>query len=134
MTSIARDALNILLAEDEPVNQKMAQLVLKRLGYRADTASNGREALLALECQPYDLVLMDIQMPEMNGIEAIRIIRERWPDGPKIIVVSSMAQDTCRERCLEVGADDFLNKPVKMNELGAAIERNRGHACTGPIC
>ncbi|MHC1686669.1 MAG: response regulator [Methanothrix sp.] len=121
--------LNILLAEDNPVNQKMALIFLKRLGYKADTANNGQEVLLALEDHPYDLVLMDIQMPEMDGIEATKMIRKRWPQGPKIIVVTAFDAESCRELCFEVGADDFLNKPVKMEELGAAIERNMGAAC-----
>ena len=126
-----RPTLNILLAEDNPVNQKIALVVLKKLGYQADLAANGQEVLLALEDRPYDLVLMDIQMPEMDGIEATRIIRKRWPLGPKIIVVTAFDQEICRDLCFDAGADDFLNKPVKMEELGAAIERNMGEVCCG---
>jgi CheY-like chemotaxis protein len=118
----AKTALSILIAEDNPVNRKMALIVLKKLGYKADTATNGKEVLTALEDRPYDLVLMDIQMPEMDGIEATRIIRKRWPNGPKIIVVTAF--DACRDLCFNIGADDFLNKPVKIEELGAAITRN----------
>ncbi|MDD1749631.1 MAG: response regulator [Methanothrix sp.] len=118
--------LNILLAEDNPVSQKMALIILKKLGLEADTAGNGQEVLAALEAHPYDLVLMDIQMPEMDGIEATKIIRKRWPQGPKIIVVTSFEADMCRDLCYNAGADDFLNKPVKIGELGAAIERNLG--------
>ena len=121
--------LNILLAEDNPVNQKMALIFLKKLGYRADTANNGQEVLLALEGHSYDLVLMDIQMPEMDGIEATKMIRKRWPQGPKIIVVTAFnAQMPVANYAFEVGADDFLNKPVKIDELGAAIQRNLGTA------
>jgi CheY-like chemotaxis protein len=123
---LARPTLNILLAEDNPVNQKMALIVLKKLGLRADTARNGREVLLALEEHHYDLVLMDIQMPEMDGIEATKIIRKRWSQGPKIIVVTSFEAEMCRDLCYNAGADDYLNKPVKIDELGAAIERNLG--------
>ena len=123
---LARPNLNILLAEDNPVNQKMAMIVLRKLGLEADTAKNGQEVLVALEGHPYDLVLMDIQMPEMDGIEATKIIRKRWPQGPKIIVVTSFEADMCRDLCYNAGADDFLNKPVKIDELGAAIERNLG--------
>lgn len=126
---LTRSKLNILLAEDNPINRKMALIFLKKLGYRADTVNNGQEVLLALEGHPYDLVLMDIQMPEMDGIEATKIIRERWPQGPKIIVVTAFDADTFRDLCFEVGADDFLNKPVRMEELGAAIERNMGVVC-----
>ena len=115
---------NILLAEDNPVNRKMTMIVLKKLGLKADTANNGKEVLAAMVEHVYDLVLMDIQMPEMDGIEATRIIRERWQHGPKIIVVTSFDADLCRDLCYDAGADDFLNKPVRIDELGAAIERN----------
>ncbi len=121
-----RSKLNILLAEDNPVNRMTALIILKKLGYRADTANNGHEVLLALEDHPYDLVLMDIQMPEMDGIEATKVIRKRWPQGPKIIVVTAFDPEICRDLCYEVGADDFLNKPVKPEELDAAIERSMG--------
>jgi len=128
---LAGPDLHILLAEDNPLNQKIALIVLNKLGLRADTAENGLEVLVALEEHPYDLVLMDIQMPEMDGIEATRIIRKRWPQGPKIIVVTSIDGDTCRDLCFDAGADDFLNKPVKIEELGAAIERSMG-GCSLP--
>ncbi len=131
----ARPTLNILIAEDNPVNQKVALLILKKLGYQADLACNGQEVLKALEKHVYDLVLMDIQMPEMDGIEATKIIRKRWPQGPKIIVVTSFNPEICREQCFCAGADDFINKPVRMNELDAAIERNMSSAdCGIPIC
>jgi CheY-like chemotaxis protein len=123
---LARPNLNILLAEDNPVNRKMAMIALKKLGLQADTAKNGREVLVALEEHHYDLVLMDIQMPEMDGIEATKIIRKRWSQGPKIIVVTSFEAEMCRDLCYDAGADDYLNKPVKIDELGAAIERNLG--------
>jgi len=98
--------------------------MLHKLGYHADVASNGKEVLRALENQVYDLVLMDIQMPEMDGIEAIRIIRRSWSPGPKIIVVTTLALDLCHDLCYEVGADDFLAKPLKKDELKAAIEHH----------
>jgi CheY-like chemotaxis protein len=123
---LARPNLNILLAEDNPVNQKMALIVLRKLGLKADTAMNGKEVLVALEGHAYDLVLMDIQMPEMDGIEATKTIRKLWPQGPKIIVVTSFEEEMCRDLCYNAGADDFLNKPVKIDELGAAIDRNFG--------
>jgi len=123
---LARPNLNILLAEDNPVNRKMALIALKKLGLKADTAENGQEVLVALEEHHYDLVLMDIQMPEMDGIEATKIIRKRWSQGPKIIVVTSFEAEMCRDLCYDAGADDYLNKPVKTDELGAAIERNMG--------
>ena len=120
----ARSSLNILIAEDNPVNQKVASVMLQRLGHRADLAANGQEVLRALENRPYDLVLMDIQMPYMDGIEATRCIRRRWPQGPKIIAVTSFDPEFCREQCYSAGVDDFINKPIRMNELDAAIERN----------
>jgi CheY-like chemotaxis protein len=126
---LARSTLSILLAEDDPINRKIALITLHKLGYYADTATNGQEVLQAMEVRSYDLVLMDIQMPEMDGIEATRLIRKRWPHGPKIIVITAFDRDLCRERCLDAGADDFLNKPVRMEELGAAIERNMGEIC-----
>ncbi|MDM7934861.1 MAG: response regulator [Methanothrix sp.] len=120
----ARSTPSILLAEDCPVSRRFSLSVLKGLGYQADTAGNGREVLLALEGRSYDLVLMDIQMPEMDGLEATRIIRQRWPDGPRIIMVTSVDPQLCRDSCFDAGADDFLNKPVSPEELGAAIERS----------
>jgi CheY-like chemotaxis protein len=115
--------VNIILAEDDPLNQKVTLLMLKKLGITADTATNGLEVLQALERQPYDVVLMDIQMPEMDGIEATRIIRQRWQHGPKIIVVTSCTSDAYRELCFDAGADEFLAKPVKIEELTGALKR-----------
>jgi CheY-like chemotaxis protein len=115
---------NILLAEDNPVNQKMALIMLRKLGLRADTASSGQQVLTALEEQPYDLVLMDIEMPEMDGIEATKLIRERWSLGPKIIMLTSLEPELCRDICYNAGADDFINKPVRIDELDAAIARS----------
>jgi CheY-like chemotaxis protein len=123
---LARPNLDILLAEDNPVNRKMALIALKKLGLKADMAMNGLEVLVALEEHHYDLVLMDIQMPEMDGIEATKIIRKRWSQGPKIIVVTSFEAEMCRDLCYDAGADDYLKKPVNIDELGAAIERNFG--------
>jgi len=117
-------ALNILIAEDNPVNQKVTQLMLQRIGHRADLAANGQEVLRAMENRAYDLVLMDIQMPDMNGIEATKHIRSRWQQGPKIIAITSFDPEFCREQCFSAGVDDFINKPIRMNELDAAIDRN----------
>ena len=117
-------ALNILIAEDNPVNQKVTQLMLQRIGHRADLAANGQEVLRAMENRAYDLVLMDIQMPDMDGIEATKHIRSRWQQGPKIIAITSFDPEFCREQCFSAGVDDFINKPIRMNELDAAIDRN----------
>jgi CheY-like chemotaxis protein len=116
--------LNIILAEDDPLSRKVALRMLKKLGITAYVAANGLEVLQALEGQPYDVVLMDIQMPEMDGIKATKIIRERWAHGPKIIVITSCFSDTYRKLCFDAGADEFLGKPVKIEDLTDAIKRN----------
>ncbi len=116
--------LSILLAEDNPVNQRMAILMLKKLGYKADYVSNGQEAINALQRQHYDLVLMDVQMPEMDGLEATAEIRRLWPsDGPRIVALTAHAITGDREKCLEAGMDDYLCKPINLEDLSAAIER-----------
>lgn len=116
--------LDVLIAEDNPVNQTVAVRMLKKLGIRAETAANGIEAIQSLERRHYEIVLMDIEMPEMNGIEATKIIRERWPDGPKIIVVTDYDSNGYRDLCFDAGASEFLNKPINIEELTMAIERN----------
>ncbi len=115
-------SLRILLAEDNAINQKVALHMLKRLGYDADVAANGLEVLQAMERQPYDVVLMDVQMPEMDGFDAARRIRERWPDGPKIIAVTAYALEGDRERCLQAGMDEYISKPIQLEELKTALE------------
>jgi CheY-like chemotaxis protein/HPt (histidine-containing phosphotransfer) domain-containing protein len=116
--------LRILLAEDHPTNQKLALAILARLSYRADIAGNGLEAIEALERQPYDVVLMDMQMPEMDGLEATRQIRS-WasPDEPYIIAMTANAMQGDREMCLEAGMNDYVSKPIRVNELVAALSR-----------
>jgi CheY-like chemotaxis protein len=118
-------SLRILLAEDNEINQLVMQKMLKRLGYRADMAANGIEAIQALERQPYDIVLMDVKMPEMDGLQASRIIRRLWPQGPKIIAITAYALQGDKERCLEAGMDSYISKPVMMEEL-AEMLRNMG--------
>ena len=115
---------SILLVEDNPVNQKMALLMLKKLGYRADKAANGREALAALEAKSYDLILMDVQMPEMDGLEATREIRRRWPSRSlKIVALTAHAIAGDKEKCLQAGMDDYLCKPIDLDDLRAAVEK-----------
>jgi CheY-like chemotaxis protein len=109
--------LKILLAEDNLINQKVALQMLKKIGFEADLAANGQEAISALERQPYDIILMDIQMPEMDGIEAAKKIRERWPNGPKIIAITAYALEGDREKCIEAGMDDYISKPIQIQEL-----------------
>ncbi|MFZ2472241.1 MAG: PAS domain S-box protein [Methanothrix sp.] len=116
--------LSILLAEDNAVNQRMAILMLKKLGYNADKVANGLEVLLALERKSYDLILMDVQMPEMDGLQATREIRRRWPlGGPKIVALTAHAIAGDREKCLEAGMDDYLCKPINIEDLKVTIER-----------
>ncbi|HSD57214.1 MAG TPA: PAS domain S-box protein [Methanotrichaceae archaeon] len=114
-------ALRILLAEDNPVNQKVAMQMLRKIGYEADVAANGLEVLQALERQPYDIILMDVQMPEMDGLEAAKNIRERWHNGPKIIAITAYALEGDRDRCLNVGMDDYISKPIQMDELQSKL-------------
>jgi|GEM_PF-856115 len=113
--------MRILVAEDVPSNQKVLVEMLKRMGYMADMAADGREVLQALELLPYDLILMDIQMPEMDGLEAARQIRKRWPTWPKIIAITAYAMEGDREKCLEAGMDDYIAKPVKKDDLVEAL-------------
>jgi signal transduction histidine kinase/DNA-binding response OmpR family regulator len=117
--------LRILLAEDVGVNQRMVLLMLAKMGYRADVAGNGLEAIEALERQTYDLVLMDVQMPEMDGLEATRRICARWPADarPRIAALTADALAEDRAACQAAGMDDYLSKPVQIKELQAALER-----------
>ena len=119
----------VLLAEDNVVNQKVALSMLARLGLRADLAANGKEAIEALVRQRYDIVLMDVQMPELDGLAATRRIVERWPTRahrPWIIAVTANAMLGDRETCLAAGMDDYITKPIRTQVLADAIARWRG--------
>jgi PAS domain S-box-containing protein len=118
----------ILLAEDNIVNQKVALHMLARLGYRADVAANGVEALSAVHRQHYDIVLMDVQMPEMDGFEATKRMVKEFPsrkDRPWIIALTANAMEGDRELCLHAGMDDYISKPLRLTELASALERAR---------
>ena len=119
--------LRILLAEDNAVNQKLALRLLERLGYQADLAENGLEVLEALERQPYDVILMDVQMPELDGLDASRRINERWSEGerPRIIAMTANAMQEDREACFAAGMDDYVAKPIRPDELAAALGQAR---------
>src|SRR5204862_8044668 len=106
-------SLRILLAEDNAMNQKVALRLLERLGYGADVAPNGLEALEALERQRYDVVLMDVQMPELDGLDASRRIHERWPQEarPRIIAMTANALPEDREACFAAGMEDYVAQP-----------------------
>ncbi|MCA1723754.1 MAG: response regulator [Thermomicrobia bacterium] len=119
--------LRILIAEDNMVNQKLAMQLLTKMGYRPDVAGNGLEAIQALERQSYDVILMDVQMPELDGLEATRRICQCWPraDRPWIIAMTADAMQGDREKCLNAGMDDYVTKPVQVAALVAALERAR---------
>lgn len=118
-------SLQILLAEDIVVNQKVALLILKQLGYRADVVNNGQEVLDALHRQSYDVVLMDVQMPEMDGLTAANHIKEQWEEHerPYIIALTANAMQGDRELCMTAGMHDYVSKPIRVDELRAAFER-----------
>gem|GEM_PF-398337 len=117
--------LRILLAEDHLVNQRVALLLLERLGYRADIAANGLEVLEALNRQPYDVVLMDVQMPEMDGLEASRRICQEWPahTRPRIIAMTANAMQGDRQVCLDAGMNDYISKPIRVEALTQALSQ-----------
>ena len=124
--------LSILLCDDNAINQKVAARILQSIGYQPDLAGNGREALDALDKKPYDLIFMDVMMPEMDGLEATRAIRERQKDGvahpnyqSRIIIVAMTAQamQGDREKCLAAGMDDYLSKPILPKDVRAIVER-----------
>jgi PAS domain S-box-containing protein len=119
--------LHILLAEDNAINQKLALRLLERMGYRADVAGNGLEVLEALRRQTYDVVLMDVQMPEMDGLEATRAICREWPAQrrPHIIAMTANAMQEDREKCLEAGMNDYVSKPIRVEELVQALSQCR---------
>jgi PAS domain S-box-containing protein len=115
-------SLKLLLAEDNLINQNVALRMLKKLGIEADVAINGLEVLEALERQNYDIVLMDVQMPEMDGFEASKAIRERWRErAPRIIAVTAHAMEEDRQRCIEAGMDDYISKPVRIEDLAEML-------------
>jgi signal transduction histidine kinase/CheY-like chemotaxis protein len=135
-----RFPLHILLAEDNSTNQKLGVLLLERLGYRADVAANGIEVLQALRRQNYDVVLMDVQMPEMDGLEATRAIRMEFPADiqPRVVAMTANAMHGDREICLAAGMDDYISKPIQLRELTASLIRcaaktERRKPPTGPL-
>ena len=117
--------LRLLVTEDNVNNQKLVLMVLERLGYRADVAGNGIEALDALQRQVYDVVLMDVQMPDMDGLEATRCVRERWarPEKPWIVAMTANAMQGDREKCLAAGMNDYVTKPIRLEQLVAALKK-----------
>ena len=118
-------AISLLLVEDNLINQKVALQMLKKLGLKADVAGDGQQAILALEKRAYDVILMDMQMPVMDGISATKVIRERkseWGE-PIIIAMTANAFKADQEACLEAGMNDYLPKPVRVDDLKAKLSR-----------
>jgi signal transduction histidine kinase/HPt (histidine-containing phosphotransfer) domain-containing protein len=130
-TMASRQPLRVLLCDDNTINQKVALRILQQLGYEPDLAANGREALEALDRKPYDLVFMDVMMPEMDGLEATRMIRKLEASGGSvnfnshiiIVAMTAQAMQGDREKCLEAGMDDYLSKPIRPKDVRVAIER-----------
>ena len=119
-----RHPLRILLAEDNAVNQKLALRLLSNMGYGADVAGDGVQVLTALDGSEHNVVLMDVQMPEMDGLEATRRIRAQWPDRQlHIIAMTANAMAGDREACLAAGMNDYVSKPIRPAELAAALGR-----------
>ena len=132
--------LPILVVEDNPVNQKVALLQLRQLGYSADLVSNGREAIEAIQKRPYLIVLMDAQMPEMDGLEATRRIRQAQAAGDpafpavlRIIAMTASVLPSDRKACLDAGMDDFLTKPIRADHMGAVLSRYLKESPASPV-
>jgi signal transduction histidine kinase/ActR/RegA family two-component response regulator len=133
--SAAGDELKILLVEDNAVNQVVAQRILTKIGYRATTVGNGQEALDVLERHTYDIVLMDLQMPGIDGLTATELLRKRSASKqPWVIAITANAMRGDRERCLAAGMDDYISKPVKPDQLRAALERAKTKIAAQALC
>ena len=117
--------LRVLLADDNPINQKVGLSVLHKLGYRAEVARTGLEVIKALEQKPFDLLFLDVQMPEMDGLECAQLLTQRWTRDrrPIIIAMTGNALMGDREKCLAAGMDDYISKPIRIADLQATIER-----------
>lgn len=118
-----REPVRILMAEDNAINQRVGKLILQRAGFAIDLVADGSEALEAHRANPYDLILMDCQMPTMDGFEACRHIREMDRPQPIIIAVTANALVGERDRCLKAGMDDYLSKPFQAEQLVAVVKK-----------
>jgi CheY-like chemotaxis protein len=126
-------ALAVLIADDNALNQNLLRRLVSKLGHKVDVVANGREAVSAVAQGPYDVVLMDVLMPEMDGLEAAEAICRRWPRGtrPRLIALTALAGPGDQERCIKAGFDDYMSKPVHLDELREAFKMAVGWR-TGP--
>ncbi|TMC39757.1 MAG: response regulator [Chloroflexi bacterium] len=122
-------ALRVLVADDNALNQNLLKRLVVKLGHTVDVVANGREAVQAVAQQPYDAVLMDVLMPEMDGLAAAEAICRRWPRGnrPRLIALTAMAGPGDQERCLRAGFDDYMSKPVRMEDLTESLKSAVGY-------
>jgi len=125
----APGSLRVLIADDNSLNQNLLKRLVGKLGHAVDVVSNGREAVAAVAQQPYDAVLMDVLMPEMDGLVAAEAICRRWPRGnrPRLIALTAMAGPGDQERCLRAGFDDYMSKPVHLEDLTEALKGAAGY-------
>jgi CheY-like chemotaxis protein len=119
--------LKVIVADDNLVNRKVAVSLLKHLGYQADSASDAKELLARMQHTAYDVVFMDVQMPEIDGLEATRRIRAELPADrqPRIVAITAAAFPEDRARCMDAGMDDYISKPAGLDELTAVLRRAR---------
>jgi len=122
--------LNILIAEDNIVNQKLIERILHKLGYHTETASDGIQVLSSIAKKEYNVILMDIRMPEMDGLEATREIRQMAIKQPYIIAMTANAMSNDREECLDNGMNDYLAKPLSTDEIINSLKKGSAHICT----
>jgi CheY-like chemotaxis protein len=129
---VVEGALHVLIADDNALNQNLLKRLVTKLGHSVDVVSNGREAVAAVAQQPYDALLMDVLMPEMDGLAAAEAICRRWPRGtrPRLIALTAMAGPGDQERCLKAGFDDYMSKPVHLDELVEAFKAAAGYRTT----
>jgi CheY-like chemotaxis protein len=120
-----KHSMRILLAEDNPVNQKLANMMLTKAGYKVEVANNGKEAFEKYTASPedFDLIFMDIQMPEMDGLEATKAIREKGFDTIPIVAMTAHALKGDKEKCLDVGMNDYISKPIKRELVFEVLEK-----------
>jgi CheY-like chemotaxis protein len=129
---VVAGALRVLIADDNALNQNLLKRLVVKLGHSVDVVSNGREAVAAVAQEPYDALLMDVLMPEMDGLAAAEAICRRWPRGsrPRLIALTAMAGPGDEERCLKAGFDDYMSKPVHLDELEEAFKAAAGYRTT----